>query len=105
MATCGTGKTCRLHKPNEAHQGDSPFRKLSAQRSLDFKKAGRLPITIRGPIQVQCTDNGDHRRLRGIVEKVMAWPHVEAHPLPIGSKNFLSLQLAGDALISRYFFA
>ena len=61
------------------------------------KRQGRRPITIRGPIHVQCTDNGDDRRLRAIVEKVMAWPHVEADPLPIGSKNFLSLQLAGDA--------
>ena len=57
------------------------------------KRPGRRPITIRGPIHVQCGDHGDDRRLRGIVEQVMAWPHVEAGPLPIGSANFVSLRL------------
>jgi hypothetical protein len=61
------------------------------------KRRGRRPITIRGPIHVQCGEHGDERRLRAIVEQVTAWPHVEAGPLPIGSANFLSLQLAEDS--------
>src|ERR1700756_4889027 len=65
------------------------------------KRRGKRPITIRGPIHVQCGDHGDARRLRAIVEQVMAWPHVEADPLPIGSANFVSLQLAEDSPVQE----
>jgi hypothetical protein len=71
--------------------------KKSANISADLpKRQGRRPITIRGPIHVQCGDHGDERGLHAIVEQVMAWPHVDAGPLPIGSANFLSLRLAED---------
>jgi hypothetical protein len=63
------------------------------------QRRGRRPITIRGPIHVQCGDHGEHLRLLPIIEEVIGWPHVEPSPLPVGSGNLLSLQLSKDAPI------
>jgi hypothetical protein len=60
-------------------------------------RPGRRPITIRGPLHVQCGDYGDDRALRRLVEDVAAWPDVEASPLPIGSADLVSLRVAKEA--------
>jgi hypothetical protein len=61
-------------------------------------RRGKRPITIRGPLHVQCSDYGDDRALRHLVEEVMAWPdiEVEASPLPVGSADLVSLRVAKD---------
>jgi hypothetical protein len=61
-------------------------------------RRGKRPITIRGPLHVQCSDHGDDRVLRHLVEDVMAWPdiEVEASPLPVGSADLVSLRVAKD---------
>jgi hypothetical protein len=63
-----------------------------------FNRRGKRPITIRGPLHVQCSDHGDERALRHLVEEVMAWPgiEVEASPLPVGSADVVSLRVAKD---------
>jgi hypothetical protein len=60
------------------------------------RRKGRRPITIRGPLHVQCSDYGDDCAVRRLVEQVMAWPHIEAGPLPVGSANMVSLHIAED---------
>ncbi|SRR5260370_915427 len=59
-------------------------------------RQGKRPITIRGPLHVQCGDNFDDRKLRHLVKEVIAWPRVEAGPLPVSSAELVSLQVAQD---------
>jgi hypothetical protein len=60
--------------------------------SLPIRK-GKRPITIRGHLHVQCSDNNDARLLRELVEEVSAWPGIEARPSPVGSGELVSLQI------------
>jgi len=59
-------------------------------------RRGKRPITIRGPLHVQCGDHGDDRELRDLVDEVIAWPHIEAGPLPVGSVDLVSLQVGRE---------
>jgi hypothetical protein len=59
-------------------------------------RRGKRPITISGPLHVQCGDYGDDRELRHLVEEVIAWPHIEAGPLPVGSADLVSLQVGEE---------
>ena len=67
-----------------------------AGAKVDF--GGKRPITICGPLHVECGDHGDDRALRHLVEDVMAWPdiEVEASPLPVGNADLVSLRVAKD---------
>ena len=60
------------------------------------KRRGKRPITIRGPLHVQCGDHGDDKELRHLVDEVIAWPHIEAGPLPVGSADLVSLQVGEE---------
>ena len=69
-------------------------------------RRGKRPITIRGPLHVQCSDHGDDGALRHLVKEVVAWPdiEVEASPLPVGNADLVSLRVAkevatGDASV------
>ena len=59
-------------------------------------RRGKRPITIRGPLHIQCGDHGDERVLRHLVDEVIAWPHIEAGPLPVGSADLVSLQVGEE---------
>jgi hypothetical protein len=59
-------------------------------------RRGKRPITIRGPLHVQCGGHGDEGVLRQVVQQVIAWPGIEAGPLPIGIADLVSLKLAED---------
>lgn len=63
--------------------------------SLPNRK-GKRPITIRGPLHLQYSDNKDNMLLRELVEEVAAWPGIEAAPLPVGSGDLVSLRTAED---------
>jgi hypothetical protein len=52
---------------------------LSGSQDLPIRK-GKRPVTIRGPLHVQCSNHGDYRLLRQLVEEVAAWPGIEASP-------------------------
>jgi hypothetical protein len=56
-------------------------------------RRGKRPITVRGPLHVQCNDNRDDRPLRRLVDEVIAWPELEAGPLPVGSADQISLKI------------
>jgi hypothetical protein len=60
------------------------------------KRRGKRPLTIGRPLHVQCGDHGDVRALRDLVDEVIAWPHIEAGPLPIANEDLISLQVAQD---------
>jgi hypothetical protein len=60
------------------------------------KRRGKRPITICGPLHVQCSDYGDDRALRRMVEEIIAWPEIEAGPLPVGSADLISLQVGEE---------
>ena len=62
-------------------------------------RRGKRPTTIRGPLHVQCDDNDD-RELRYLVDEVIRWPEVEAGPLPVGTTNLLSFQIAENVAAS-----
>jgi hypothetical protein len=59
-------------------------------------RRGRRPTTIRGPLHVQCSDNGDENLLRELVEEVTTWPGVEAGPRSVGSGEPVSLRVNED---------
>jgi hypothetical protein len=59
-------------------------------------RRGKRPLTIRGPLHVQCCDHGDDRALRELVAEVMTWPDIEAAPLPVGSADLISFQVGED---------
>jgi hypothetical protein len=59
-------------------------------------RRGKRPVTIRGPLHVQCGDYGDGIALRHLVDEVIAWPDIEAGPLPVGSADLISLQVGED---------
>jgi hypothetical protein len=63
--------------------------------TLPIRK-GKRPITVRGPLHVQCSDNNDNRILRELVEEVAAWPSIEATDSPVGSGDLVSLRIAED---------
>ena len=68
---------------------------LTHLASLPMRK-GKRPITLRGPLHVQCSDNNDEMLLSELVEEVAAWPGIEAAPLPVGTGESMSLRIAED---------
>ena len=64
-------------------------------QSLPIRR-GKRPVTIRGPLHVQCGGHGDDALLGQLVGKVIAWPDVDAGPLPIGSAGLVSLRIGED---------
>jgi hypothetical protein len=68
---------------------------ISISPSLPNRR-GKRPVTIRGPLHVQCGDYGDDIALRHLVDEVIAWPDIEAGPLPVGSAGLVSLQVGED---------
>jgi hypothetical protein len=68
---------------------------LSGSQNLPTRK-GRRPATIRGPLHVQCSNHGDYRLLRQLVEEVAAWPGIEPSPLPVASANLVSIRVTED---------
>lgn len=59
-------------------------------------RTGKRPITIRGPLHVQCSNHGDDRLLRQLVEEVANWPGIEARPFPVGSADLVSFRVGED---------
>lgn len=56
-------------------------------------RKGKRPITIRGPLHVQCSDNSDQTLLSELVAEVAAWPGIEAVPSPVGTGELVSLRI------------
>jgi len=61
--------------------------------SLPLRK-GKRPITVRGPLHVQCSDNNHETILYELVEEVAAWPGIEAAPWPVGSSELVTFRIA-----------
>lgn len=68
---------------------------LSEAPNLPIRK-GKRPVTIRGPLHVQCSDHGDDRPLRELVEEVADWPGIEVRPFPVGNADLVSLSVGED---------
>ena len=52
---------------------------LTGSPTLPIRK-GKRPVTFRGPLHVQCSNHGDDRLLRQLVEEVVALASDEAAP-------------------------
>jgi hypothetical protein len=82
--------------------GDCLVRRVSSRPSYAADpngakiRKGQRPITVRGPLHVQCSDNTDQTLLCKLVEEVVAWPGIEAAPWPVGSGELVSLRIAED---------
>jgi hypothetical protein len=68
---------------------------LSGFPTLPIRR-GKRPVTIRGPLHLQCNNHGDKRLLRQFVEEVVAWPGIEAKPLPVASADLVSIRVSED---------
>jgi hypothetical protein len=77
------------------HRSRSAKNLIAISPSLP-RRRGKRPVTIRGPFHVQCGDYGDDIILRHLVNEVVAWPDIEAGPLPVGSADLISLQVGED---------
>ncbi len=68
--------------------------------SSDFlalpRRNGKRPATIRGPLHVQCGENGGEHLLRELLGEVATWRGVEAHFCPVGSGRLVSLRMNED---------
>jgi hypothetical protein len=56
-------------------------------------RKGKRPVTIRGPLHVQCSDNHHDRLLRELVKEVATWPGIDTIPSPAGSGELVSLRI------------
>jgi|SRR5580704_11563033 hypothetical protein len=61
---------------------------------------GNRPITMGGPLHVQCCDNGDEKALRHLLSEVSAWPDVEKVPWSLAGPETASFQVAEDVAIA-----
>lgn len=68
---------------------------LSGSPTLPMRK-GKRPVTIRRPLHVQCSNHGDNRLLRQLVEEVVGWPGIEPNPLPVASVDLVSIRVGED---------
>jgi hypothetical protein len=68
---------------------------INIARSLPNRR-GKRPVTIVSPFHVQCCDHGDDRALRDLVDEVIAWPDIEAGPLPVSSGALISFQVGEE---------
>ena len=59
---------------------------LSGSQDLPIRK-GKRPVALRGPLHLQCSNHGDYKLLRQLVEEVAAWPGIESSPLPVASAD------------------
>jgi hypothetical protein len=57
---------------------------LNTSPTLPFRK-GKRPVTICGPLHLQCSNHGDDRLLRHLIEDVVAWPESNQirYPRPV----------------------
>ena len=74
---------------------ESPNKLINIAPSLPNRR-GKRPITIGRPIHVQCSDHGDDRALRDLVDEVIAWPDIETGPLALSGADLISLQVGED---------
>jgi hypothetical protein len=63
------------------------------------KRKGTRPRTIRGPLHVQCSDHGDDKLLRQVVEEVLSWSDIKAVPSSLGDTDSLSLRIREDLAV------
>jgi hypothetical protein len=82
-------------KEGDMHRFGSANNLITISPSL-LNRRGKRPITIRGPLHVQCDDYGEDTALRHLLDEVIAWPHIETSPLPIESANLLSLKVGEE---------
>ena len=80
---------------NIMNRSESVKNPINITPSLPNRR-GKRPLTIVSPLHVQCSDHGDHRALRDLVNEVIAWPDIEAGPLPVGSADLISFQVGED---------
>ena len=59
-------------------------------------RKGNRPMTIHGPLHLQCSNHGDDRLLRQLVEEMAAWPGIEPSPLPVASADLVSIRVSED---------
>jgi Family of unknown function (DUF5519) len=59
-------------------------------------RRGKRPVTIRGPLHVQSGDYGDEIALHHLIDEVIAWPDIEAGPLPVGSADLVSIKVGEE---------
>jgi hypothetical protein len=59
-------------------------------------RRGTRPTTIRGPLHLQCSDNGDENLLRELVGEVAVWGGIDASPCSVGIGELVSLRVNED---------
>jgi hypothetical protein len=68
---------------------------LNTSPTLPFRK-GKRPVTICGPLHLQCSNHGDDRLLRHLIEDMVAWPDIEPNSLPAASPDLVSIRVAAE---------
>ena len=60
------------------------------------ERKGARPVTVCGPLHVQCTDNQGNREIGRLIDDVASWPGVSAEVLAGSSSNSISINLASE---------
>jgi hypothetical protein len=85
----------RGHRAEYKEENGQTGNLIHDPRNLPARR-GKRPTTLRGPLHVQCSDNGEEGLLRELVQEVGAWSNVEAGPFPIGSAEAVSFRVEED---------
>jgi hypothetical protein len=56
-------------------------------------RRGRRPITIRGPLHIQCNGHGDLKYLNQLIDEVLTWPDIESAERFVGRSNTIPIRL------------
>src|ERR1700732_4326858 len=59
---------------------------------LPARRGGR-PKTVRGPLHIQCNQNGDLKYLNQLVDEVLTWPYIESAEPFVTRSNTIPIRL------------
>ena len=86
------GNIARNYEPLPFPHGTAGF----AFQDLPSRKGPR-PVTLRGPLHIQCDRHGDLQHLDDLTTAVLSWPHVESNLPNNNSSNIVPFRLEETA--------
>lgn len=61
------------------------------------RRKGPRPVTLRGPLHIQCNGYGDPKHLEELTTAALSWPYVETHAPDNNDSNTIPLRLEETA--------
>jgi hypothetical protein len=80
---------------NNTEQGRMTTTQLASE-AIPMRK-GERPKTIIGPLHVQCSEYGDPKYLKQLLNDILSWPYIEPTPTAPNHLDKVSIRLQGIA--------